>query len=185
MTGNAVAGSFQGERLQELPLGEKVQWGEWRRRRPDTRVLSVAGREHIENNPYDNYFASDSVFQDAAPSDTRLAAKEPIFSFRLDGRSYAVPLKTVEGGRALQVGVRHIFLYRPEDASVFDSTGAFQTRGRGFQKRDGVWRDGATGASFDPESRRFHPDGAVQPLQGFDTFWYMWSETHPETELLN
>ncbi len=185
MTGDSLAGDFRGQRLQELPLGEKAQWGQWRSRHPDTLVLSVDGREHIDNNPYDNYFSSDSVYRNARASDRRLAAKAPVFTFQLEGRPYAVPLEALEGGKVFQAGGRHLFLYRPEGAAMFYSTAAFQTRSPGFERKDGVWREAGTGAAFDPESRSFRPSGAVQPLAGFDTFWYMWSETHPGTELLD
>ncbi|MEM8931136.1 MAG: hypothetical protein AAGE94_08170, partial [Acidobacteriota bacterium] len=38
---------------------------------------------------------------------------------------------------------------------------------------------------FDPTSRRFGGyDGVLPSLDGFDTFWYIWSLTNPDTELL-
>ncbi len=184
MTGDALAGDLRGEALQELPLGEKVQWGKWRRRHPDTLVLSVDGREHIENNPYDNYVSSDSIFRGAEARDVRFRGKQPIFSFRLNGKPYAVPFEDFAGGATFRVGGIQIFLYRPKDAAVFYSTAAYRTTGKGFGKKGKRWRELDSGSFFDPQRSRFEPAGAVEPLFGFDTFWYMWSETHPDTQVL-
>ena len=41
MEGEAVAGELSGEKLVELPIGEKIQWRHWKERHPDTLVLSV------------------------------------------------------------------------------------------------------------------------------------------------
>ena len=62
MTSDAIGGELDGTDLVELPRGEKVTWKDWRGRHPGTLVLSVEGEEHVENNPYDNYFTSESTF---------------------------------------------------------------------------------------------------------------------------
>jgi uncharacterized protein DUF3179 len=72
MTGVAAAGKMKGTPLQELPVGVKMPWRDWVREHPDTVVLSVDGVEHVENNPYDQYFASDSGFQESSAKDKRL-----------------------------------------------------------------------------------------------------------------
>ena len=43
MTGKSEGGAQGGTRLNELPVGVKLQWKEWVRRHPDTVVLSVDG----------------------------------------------------------------------------------------------------------------------------------------------
>jgi len=83
MTGDAIAGDLRGTRLEEWSLGEKAQWKDWVARHPNTLVLSVNGEEHVENNPYDNYFSSDSGFRDIAARDDRLETKAPVFTFQL------------------------------------------------------------------------------------------------------
>ena len=188
MTGDAIAGDLKGTRLEELPLGEKTQWKDWVDRHPDTDVLSVDGREHIESNPYDNYFASDSGFRGTSAKDGRLDTKDPIYSFHLDGKAYAVPFKAYEGGAVFRIGERDVFLYRPKGVAVYYSTLAFQAAEGEFVRRASGWYHGSSGARLDPEGQGFTaPGGAptsVSRIDGFDTFWYMWSLTNPATEIL-
>ena len=184
MSGDSLSGKYKGTTLRELPLGEKVQWKDWVAAHPNTLVLSVEGVEHDDNNPYDNYFSSDSGFRGVEATDTRLATKQPIYSFHLKGKPYAVPFTAFEDGGVVQVGKRQLFLYRPAGVEIFYSTFAFL--GEGF-KRDGErWIDTASGAAFDAEAGQFvGGDGAkVERLDGFDTFWFNWSMANPKTEVL-
>lgn len=182
MTGDAVAGEFRGTRLVELPYGSKATWRDWKRQHPETLVLSVDGAEHAEHNPYDNYFTDSKSFRGAEADDARLATKEAIYSFQLGGRAYAVPFAEFTGGGTFEVAGKHLFLYRPEGAAIFASTVAYISTEGGFTRRDGVWRH-ASGAVFDPVTERFDARD-VPRLDGFDTFWFNWSMTHPETEVV-
>jgi len=188
MTGDAIAGDLEGTRLEEWPLGEKAQWKDWAARYPDTLVLSVNGEEHVENNPYDNYFASDSGFRDIAARDRRLETKQPIYSFHLGGKKYAVPFSSFEDGGILHAGGEELFLYRPSGAQVFYSTLAFRGANGSFARRSDGWYHEPSGVRFDPEQGGFVGAGGagspVERLEGFDTYWYMWSLTHPDTDVL-
>ena len=106
----------------ELPYGEKATWGDWRRRYPDSLVLSVEGREHEEHSPYEEYFANDRTFRDLEVADRRLEPKEPIFGFFLDGEPYVVPHSAVEGRRLFEVGGVRLLFFREPDAEMFAST---------------------------------------------------------------
>jgi hypothetical protein len=148
---------------------------------PDTKILSVSGTEHIENNPYDNYFKSDEVFRGGKVKDERLGPKEAIYSFQLDGKVYAVPFGAFENGGTFDLGDKTIFLYRPSGVEIFYSTLAFVDAESSFEMEGDVWRHTTSGATFDPDAGTF---GKVERLDGFDTFWFNWSMTHPETEVL-
>ena len=182
MTGDALSGDYRGTRLVELPYGSKMTWSEWKNEHPDTLILSVDGAEHDDNNPYDNYFDGPKSYRDAEARDDRLPTKETIYSFQLGGQAHAVPYADFAGGGTFEVAGKHLFLYRPEGAAIFYSTIAYLSAEGGFERRDGVWRH-ASGASFDPEQERF-TGGDVPRLDGFDTFWFNWSMTHPETAIL-
>jgi len=188
MTGDAIAGDLKGTALEEWPLGEKAQWKDWVARHPDTLVLSVNGEEHVEDNPYDNYFASDSGFREIAARDGRLETKVPIYSFQLGEGKFAAPFSAFEEGAVFRVGGREIFLYRPAGVAVFYSTLAFQGREGEFVRNGGTWIHEPSGARLDPNRGRFAGTGgaasSVKRLEGFDTFWYMWSLTHPDTDVL-
>ncbi len=184
MTGSAATGKLAGTRLEELPVGEKMAWRDWVGRHPDTVVLSVGGVEHVASNPYDQYFASDSGFRETEAKDKRLPTKQPIWAFELDGRRFAVAFRAFEGGGVFRVGERSIFLYRPKGAPLYASTRAFVTEGR-IQQAAGAWIHEPSGALFDPARGSFQrAAGGPRPLSGFDTFWYTWSLTHPDTEIV-
>jgi len=187
MTADSIAGNFKGTSLKELPGSTKTQWKLWVKLHPDTLVLSVNGREHIENNPYDNYFSSDDGFSDFRATDSRLSTKTPIYAFHHQGKQYAVPFRRFRrNGASFSVsGGLKIFLYRPRKVAIFHSTEAFMTEGEGFVRENGVWKEIDSGAAFDPQIGVFvGASDAVRRLRGFDTFWYNWSLTHPETEVL-
>lgn len=186
MTGDAIAGQFKGTRLEELKLGVKAQWRDWRTAHPDTLVLSVGGVQHVENNPYDNYMSSAAGFREAEAKDARLPTKEAVYAFQLDGRQYAVPLHLVAEGVALDAGGVSIFLYRPKGAAIYYSTRAFQAPSGDFERRPDGWYARSSGNRFDPLRGEFTEDRGRAParLDGFDTFWYIWSLTHPGTAVL-
>ncbi len=187
MTADAIAGDLKETTLKELPVSTKAQWKIWFAMHPDTVVLSVDGREHIENNPYDKYFSSEDGYRSFQATDKRLSTKTPIYAFQRAGRKYAVPFKLYQGlgaGFALPGGYQ-IFLFRPYNVAIFHSTIAFITDGPGFAWEDGKWKERSSGAIFDSKVGTFiGATAAVQRLRGFDTFWYNWSLTHPDTKIL-
>ncbi len=188
MTGDALAGELKGTRLVELPYGSKMTWKDWKREHPDTLVLSVDGKEHAEHNSYDNYFTDSKSFRGAEAEDDRLPTKEPIYTFQFGDHAYAVPYAAFSGGATFEVAGKHLFLYRPKAAAIFYSTLAFVSTETGFKQLDGIWRH-ASGAAFDPAEERFKGGDVPaihlpQRLDGFDSFWFNWSMTHPETEIL-
>jgi hypothetical protein len=114
---------------------------------------------------------SDPVFVPAAEADID------------DDARVLAPHALLEGGHAapLEDG-QWVLLYRRPGAELSESTRAFVS-GLGFDDQDGEWVDLATGARFEAERVRF-VGGQVARLGGFDTFWYTWSLSHPDTTLL-
>ncbi|MCG6926599.1 MAG: DUF3179 domain-containing protein [Acidobacteria bacterium] len=188
LTGDAIEGKLQGTRLDQWPVGEKVRWREWREEHPDTLVLSVDGREHIRNDPYDIYFASNAPFRGIEAKDDRLPSREPVYAFRVGDTRYAVAFSSFEGGAVFRIRDLELFLYRPRGAEVHHSTLAFDGRKGSFLHGQDGWTHEPSGARFDPDHGAFAaraggPEGPGR-FEGLDTFWYMWSLTHPETEIL-
>jgi hypothetical protein len=182
--GKAAVGPLKGTPLPPLPVTVKTQWKDWRRDHPDTLVWSFAGEEHIERSPYQSYIDSPFGHKGIAATDARLKTKDPVFAFEQGGHYYAVPFSAFPGGREFVVGGRSIFLYRPAGAAVYYSTRAYAAAS-GFARKASVWFDQATGARFDPEKGAFTGASGPRPLPGFDTFWYMWSLTHPDTAVVS
>ncbi len=197
MKGASIGGPMEGRGLSELPAGEKAMWGEWRRRHPETRVLSVEGKSHVATNHYENHFTSERTFRNAKVSDERLAAKHPIFAFRLQSLAYAVAHETVAGGYLATAGdsskaAPQVFLFREPGSSVFATT-------RAWLVPRGLIRSDAGGFVAEPRGRgrpkpvrldsaasleRLAMIDGVSVLPGLDTYWYTWVAVNRETSLL-
>lgn len=175
MTSNAIGGELKGSDLVELPYGEKMTWGEWVERHPDTKILSVDGIEHEAINPYDRYFSSDGTFRGLRIDDQRLPPKESIFSFWLSDKPYAAAHRSFEQGHLFEVDGGGVLLYRPKDASIFASSEA-------------LWVDAKllkTDRDIDRLRRRAAEQGSgVERLSGFDTYWYSWVAVNKNSRLL-
>ena len=176
MSSDAIGGPMEGKDLRELPAGEKTTFGEWVSRHPDTLVLSVEGREHVENNPYDNYFASGETFRDLRVEDDRLPPKTPVYTFRYGGNPFAVPHEAFEGGGLFPLPDgegKVILLYREPGSSFFASSRAWLLESGNVPGNPAALleraRSGAEG---------------FEPVAGFDTFWYTWVAVNEETKLL-
>ena len=156
---------------------------DWLREHPDTLVLSSQGREHLERNPLEPYLASSYGFRGLLASDARLPTKEPVFGFELGEKRYAARAADLAGGRVFRVGAVWVLLYRPPAAALNEDTLAFASPS-GFAPSAGSWSEKGTAVRFDPARRGFVGKAVARPLLGFDTFWYVWSLNHPDTELL-
>lgn len=180
MTADAIGGPLEGSVLEELPIGEKTTWGEWRASHPDSLVLSVDGTEHDSSNPYENYFTSDRTFRGAEVDDDRLAAKAPIYSFQRGGTAYAAPHDAIAGGALFPAGDGEVFfLRRDPGASVFASSDAWVLSAERAEKLASAQAAAAWIASGAGD---FAADASR--LTGFDTYWYTWAAVHPETVIL-
>ena len=200
ITGDAIGGELDGTPLKEIAVGEKIKWGEWVRRYPQTKVLSVDGQQHDFRNPYDHYFASSRTFRDNKTPDTRLSQKESIYAFQLDGTAYAVPHSKIEGGAVFRLGNgREIFLHREPGSEIFASTFAYVSEYDGEKSRfvikNNRWSDERAQTKFSAQTgfpSVWRGEGEDKPtpatlvrLNGFDTFWYIWSSTHEDVAILD
>jgi hypothetical protein len=182
LQGGASYGSLKGTSLPVLPVSSKRLWKDWVREHPDTLVLSVGGQQALDKNPMEAYLSSSYGFQGLQAADPRLATKEPVFGFELSGKRYAVAARDAQGGRVFPVGTRSVLLYRPPEAALNVDTRAFVSEA-GFAREGGAWVEKESGARFDPAAPPAANSGLV-PVRGFDTFWYVWSLNHPDTDLL-
>lgn len=188
ITEEAIYGDAQGAEMEQLPGAVKITFGEWRKRHPGTRVLSVEGKEHREDSPYDRYFASEKSFRDFTAGDDRLADKTLIYGIEIGDTILAVPFSSFEGGGVVTLGSRELFLYREKGDSHYRSTVALLAEeGLEFERRNGQWqiiRGDEILSGWAPASRSFGPDAPAEPFtEGFDTFWYIWRLTQPTTEI--
>jgi hypothetical protein len=184
MMGEAIAGELAGNKLIELPVGKKMKWQEWVELHPDTLVLSVNGRQDVPFNPYRDYFTNGEGFGGAKAKDKRLDTKESIYAFQYGGKKYAVPFEVIKEGRVFELeNGLNVFLYRSKKSDLFQSTAGFVSNGAGFKRTEDGWTEASTGSRYHEDKAEF-VGGSVARLNGFDTFWYTWSLSNPETEIL-
>lgn len=184
MKGSAAAGKLKGTELTELAVNRKMKWKDWKRKHPNTLVLSVNGKED-DRAAYDSYFKSRQGFRGARATDNRLKTKDSVFVFRIKRDSYAIYLNNLKNGKTWSVSGKQVFLYRQPGAKLHDSTLAFLSKGNGIVFKDGNWIDEFSGCSFDTAAGEFRGGNKCPaPLAGFDTFWYNWSLNNPDTQLL-
>ena len=153
MTSEAIGGSLDGEALEKLPVSEKLSYGEWRQRHPDTLVLSVRtgySRNYL-GTAYRGYDESSSVIFPVSHRDRRYHPKEQVIGIELDGEFKAYPF--VELARTS--GVIHDTVNGRTIKVVFDA-------------------ENASAVAF---------DDAGKELPSVTGFWFAWVAFHPDTEV--
>jgi hypothetical protein len=93
----AVSGPMKGAKLEAIPI-EHTRWSEWRRRHPQTRVLSTETgyQRDYENNPYTGYEESRELWFPVGAQDERYHPKEPVLGVEVDGQFKAYPFVELE-----------------------------------------------------------------------------------------
>jgi len=189
LTGEPVVGSLVGRgiALVTLPVVTST-WGEWRRRHPDTRVLSLdTGRErdYSEGAAYQEYFATDRLMFAVPELDRRLPNKAEVLALRYDGEPLAIAADYLA-----RRPVHHDRLGATDFVVLTDPSGAnrvFDTQGRRFTRWDGVdtavdvdrgvWQV-TEGALESGQGQR------LQRLPAHRSFWFGWYAQFPHTRLV-
>ena len=196
LDGRPVVGSLVGTDAVLTPRAAvTTTWGEWRRRHPETDVLSLDtghDRDYSEGAAYRDYFATDRLMFSVPTTDTRLRNKDEVLVMRL-------PL---DGGRLQPIAIAAEFLARrpvyqtrlaDRDVVIVTSRGganrAYDASGRQFVRllpderllddRNVTWqvREDALVAAADGIPPR--PRLAAQRA-----FWFGWHAQFPDTILI-
>lgn len=189
--GTPVIGPLVGEVTLPRRSIVTTTWGEWRKRHPDTMVVSRDtghDRDYSEGAAYREYFATDDLMFTVQHDDDRLANKAEIFGMVLDHAPMdalalsadflaANPLWTGE-----LAGVRLVIL---TDAS--GANRAYRADGVQFTSwdRDRTVRDADGGMWTLTEDRLTAPEGQTLPrLPAQRAFWFGWRAAFPDTRLV-
>jgi hypothetical protein len=194
IAGRALGGPMNNEPLVEIASSEKVSWGAWKARYPDTKILSVDGVTHVVENHYDRYFTSDSTFRGLEVEDARLPSKAAVFAFRWMDQPFAIAHQVAEGGAAFPLDKAEktwIVVYREPDEHLFSSTRGALVKAEEVRSEEGTlelrvhgeWKDLAELGNAWIPTESLAPE-ATEDLQGFDTFWYTWAATVDGTTIL-
>ncbi len=192
LTGTPVVGPLVGKGIVLQPLYVvTTTWGEWRRRHPQTRVLSLDtghSRDYSEGAAYRDYFATQRLMFNVPKLDNRLPNKAEVLAVRVAEAS----------GERLAIAQRFLAarpVYHDRIASVdfvvlTDKSGAnrvYDARDLALATWDGTGtaRDRAGVVWKVSEARLTGPRGEVRErLPAHRAFWFGWYAAFPDTRLV-
>ena len=192
MRGAPVVGPLAGKGIA-LKSGAVVTttWGEWRRRHPGTRVLSLDtghGRDYSEGAAYRDYFATDELMFSVPVLDTRLKNKDEVFTVLL-ARHPEAPL-AISAEFLAATPVHHDAIEGTALVVLTDPSGAnraYASEEVTFARYDGDRRveDGSGMIWTMDEHALTAEDGRVlRRIPAQRAFWFGWHAAFPSTRLV-
>jgi Protein of unknown function (DUF3179) len=105
LEGRALDGPLKGKRLERV-LSTYTRWGTWRSLYPETVCLTKLGRD-IVTSDFANYYQRDEQLGPANSQnpDSRLAGKELVCGFEIDGQRVVVPLYALVENKQMAIEV--------------------------------------------------------------------------------
>lgn len=105
LEGRALDGPMKGKRLTRVP-SIYTRWGQWRTLYPQTLCLTKLGRDIVASD-FANYYQRDEQLGPAHSQnpDSRLAGKELVCGFEIDGKRVAVPLYALVEHKQMRLDV--------------------------------------------------------------------------------
>jgi hypothetical protein len=149
----AISGPLAGEKLQMLPT-MNTTLGEWRRKYPDTWVLTenTGYPRDYSRDPYAGYEQSEQLYFDVDKKDERFHPKESVIGIEINKQFKAYPFSELE---------------KLKDGKLKDQ----------FQGQELV-------INFNKDSRSATISNQQgEQLPALTTFWFAWYAFHPETEV--
>lgn len=192
LTGTPAVGPLVGRGIELEPRHVvTTTWGEWRRRHPGTRVLSLDTghrRDYREGAAYRDYFATDDLMFSVPELDGRLRNKDEVLALRfpdVPGEQLAIAVDFL-----WMNSVYHDALGGGEFVVLTDRSGAsrvYEAAGRRFTRWDDdttVW-DGDGYRWAVEEDALVGPEGErLERLPAHRAFWFGWYAQYPETRLV-
>ncbi len=190
LTGTPVVGPLAGKGIELKPLHVVTStWGEWKKRHPQTLVLSLDTghrRDYSEGAAYREYFATDGLMFGVPKPDARLPNKAEVLAIRLPaGEPLAISADFLRAHR-----VHHDRLGGQEFVVLTDASGAnrvYESAGMRFASWDGESsaRDRSGGAWRVEEDKLAGPGGrTLKRLPAHRAFWFGWHAAYPSTRLV-
>ena len=192
MRGTPVVGPLAGKGIV-LDRGSVVTttWGEWRRRHPDTKVLSLETghtRDYDEGAAYRDYFATDEVIFEVPALDTRLKNKDEVFTVLLadhPDRPLAISAEFLAANPVHHDTIEDAVLVVFTDPS--GANRAYASEDVTFTGYDGDWivQDGSGISWTMDEHALTAEDGRVlHRIPAQRAFWFGWYAAFPHTRLV-
>ena len=192
MRGTPVVGPLVGKGIV-LDRGSVVTttWGEWRRRHPDTKVLSLETghtRNYDEGAAYREYFATDDLMFQIPTVDTRLENKDEVFTVLLAAhpdRPLAISADFLAANPVHHDAIDDVAFVVLTDPSGANRAYASEDVTIASYDGDRTAQDG-TGVTWTMEERALTAeDGRVlHRLPAQRAFWFGWYAAFPHTRLV-
>ena len=192
MLGAPVVGPLTGKGIA-LKGGAVVttSWGEWRRRHPGTRVLSLDTghrRDYSEGAAYRDYFATDELMFSVPVLDTRLKNKDEVFTVLL-ARHPEAPL-AISAAFLAATPVHHDAIEGTALVVLTDPSGAnraYASEDVTFTRYDGDRRvEDRSGMvwTMDEHALTAEDGRALRRIPAQRAFWFGWHAAFPGTRLV-
>ncbi len=192
MRGAPVVGPLAGKGIV-LERGAVVTttWGEWRRRHPGTRVLSLDTghlRDYDEGAAYRDYFATDELMFQVPVLDTRLKNKDEVFTVLLSSHPES-PL-AISAEFLAATPLHHDAIEDTALVVLTDPSGAnraFASEDVTFTRYDGDRSaEDSSGMTWTMEEHGLAgEDGRVlRRIPAQRAFWFGWHAAFPNTRLV-
>ena len=167
-----------------------TSWGEWKRRHPDTRVLSLDTgyrRDYGEGVAYNAYFSTDELMFSISTSDNRLKNKDEVLALTFPTHSGKTMAISADFLRDMPVYENRLGEMR--FVVLTDASGAnrvFETDGVEFVSYDqDVTATDSRGNRWVMSEDKLVGDGKeLARLAGHRAFWFGWHSAFPDTILV-
>ncbi len=165
-------------------------WGEWKKRHPDTKVLSLDTghrRDYGEGIAYQEYFATDNLMFNVPKLDDRLDNKHEVLIIRSDG--YTKDPLAISSSFLKYKSVYQNQIGEINFVVVTDKSGAnrvYESKDHKFKRLvDGKVKDSEGVLWKVMEEELVASDGrTLERLPYHRMFWFAWYNTFPETRLV-
>ncbi|WP_299681170.1 DUF3179 domain-containing protein [uncultured Dokdonia sp.] len=192
LEGKPVVGPLVGKGIQMDYLSVvTTTWGEWKKRHPETQVLSLQTgyqRDYGEGVAYQAYFADDNLMFNVPTVDGKLKNKQSILAIRLPDypeQPLAISVKYLKKNPVYQstIGESRFVVFTDKTGAnrVYDATHL------NFKKYDQYTKAtdirGETWTVY--EDRIENASGEIRPrIHTFNAFWFGWQAAYPDTKLV-
>ncbi len=189
--GQPVVGPLvnQNIELSTLPV-ETTNWGEWRRRHPNTKVLSIEtghARNYAEGEAYKEYFVDDNLMFPVLRLDKRLPNKARVF----------IPRPKNFAAQPLAISVEYLMRERIHQDQIEEQRMLIITESNGASRAYAIddqqfksYKDGRLLDNKD-EEWEVKEDALIGPeghrllrLPAHEAFWFAWINAFPKTRII-
>ena len=188
LLGEPVIGPLVGKRISlKRRSVVTTSWGEWRKRHPQTTVLSLDTghrRDYGEGVAYKDYFATDRLMFNVSRVDTRLANKEDVLGLVFaeePGKALAISSSFLKAHPIYSSRLGNL-----EFIILTDKSGAHRV----FEKPPvtfSTWLQDNSGQRWEmrEDSLRNSKGQSFKRLPSHNAFWFGWYAAYPHTFLIS